>query len=748
MTTTETTEALEPMLQTLPGDSLRQIMWRFGDRFDIQMAVQSTRAVARGVVAQLVAGGARNSHEWTEEKGRMLQAFDESGITAAGLDPAFGGFIEGPRNLALSLVAFELAWVDAGAATSSLASNLALGPIIEKGTDEQKARYMAACAPLQPGEDRVQWRGAFALTEPLPYVGVDTGVLGGKMRVEQWTDGEEPWLRIEKRGRFITNMAVANFVTAAVESDDEQIKGTCMVILREDDEGTFDRGAPTHKLVHQLSSTHDPIFSLKVPAHRIIGGYTIKDGVIVPNFSHGEIIEAVFARTRVPVALMTAAKLLSAVEPVIRYQRSRYRGGRGIDPGSPRYELGIQQKEDALHRLIDVWSAGEAAASLGFATARLFDEFDPLVARRDEIFAEQGIGGGRARLKALRGPRADALELIRLEGMPPGERDEARLAELEAEPLVRFVRLEALAQVLCPACKLWNTGHGANMMREAVSLMGGYGITEDCPGFLGQKWMDAQLEATYEGPESVQRRQLTVTMTQELFLEQYKQWIVDMRVIGGARPETGACALATAMELWLWTLRRLLDAKDADGRKLYQGQRHGVTFTLADALCWLLATRCQILDVMELEARGGDDPSLADANEGSVRFFSDLCHVHVARAAGEVGRLCAELIYGYNRHPVWECDDTGSCLVAEIADALEEAMPGYSAIAESIAGEIEDPHKPPPKAGPCVCLTGTEGFTRRRKKLDGCLTGSRLAKDRAAHAVSQVMIPEALDYPL
>jgi alkylation response protein AidB-like acyl-CoA dehydrogenase len=47
------------------------------------------------------------------------------------------------------------------------------------------------------------------------------------------------------------------------------------------------------------------------------------------------------------------------------------------------------------------------------------------------------------------------------------------------------------------------------MMREAVSLMGGYGITEDCPGFLANKWMDAQLEATYEGPEAVQRRQLT-----------------------------------------------------------------------------------------------------------------------------------------------------------------------------------------------------------------------------------------------
>jgi hypothetical protein len=37
----------------------------------------------------------------------------------------------------------------------------------------------------------------------------------------------------------------------------------------------------------------------------------------------------------------------------------------------------------------------------------------------------------------------------------------------------------------------------------------GYGITEDCPGFLANKWMDAQLEATYEGPEAVQRRHLT-----------------------------------------------------------------------------------------------------------------------------------------------------------------------------------------------------------------------------------------------
>ncbi len=104
-------------------------------------------------------------------------------------------------------------------------------------------------------------------------------------------------------------------------------------------------------------------------------------------------IEAVFRRTRVTVGLMTAAKLLSAVEPVLRYQRTRFRGGDSITPGSPRYELGLQQREDVVHRLVDIWATGEASASLGFATARLFDELDPLEKRKDAIFAAQGVVG-------------------------------------------------------------------------------------------------------------------------------------------------------------------------------------------------------------------------------------------------------------------------------------------------------------------------------------------------------------------
>jgi short/branched chain acyl-CoA dehydrogenase len=730
-------------LRTLPDDNVRQILWRFADRYDLQMLVQSAREAARGPVARLVAQGLRGTHEWTAEKATLLDAFDQSGITAVFMDPEQGGYMAGPKNLALALTAFELAWVDAGAATCSLAGCLALAPIHERGTEEQKAHYMSLAVP-QPGTDYKPLRGAFCLTEPIPYVGVDTGILNGKLRVEKWADGEEPVMRVEKRGRFITNMGFANFVTAAVDSGDDRIKGSCIVIVEETDPGVFDRGTPTRKLVHQLSSTCDPIFNVTVPASRIVGGYTVKDGTIVPNYSHSEVIEAVFKRTRVTVALMTSAKLLSAVEPIIRYQRGRFRGSEQAKAGMLRYELGLQQRQDALHRLAGLWAVGEAGASLGFAAARLCDEMDVLEKQKNEILSSKGVSRGRSELKFFRDVNKSAIELLRQESKSPEKRNGGCYEDLKADPLVNFALKDAVTNVFCPACKLWNTGIGSNAMREALSLMGGYGITEDCPGFLTYKWMDTQLEATYEGPEAVQRRNLSITMTNELFLAQFQTWILDMRRVAEHRPGTGACSLATAMQLWMWTYNHLQVATDADGGALYQSARQGVTFPLADALCWLLAARQQTLDLIELETNGPANPVLAEGLEGTLSFFTDLCHIQAARAAGEVGRICAELVFGYNRHPAWDEEGYKGCYRSDELESLEGLIPGIVSLATDVIGS-NGSH--PVKAGPCASCNGLEGFQRIRTKLDGCLTGAQLAKDRAAEAISKVMIPEALDYP-
>jgi hypothetical protein len=278
--------------------------------------------------------------------------------------------------------------------------------------------------------------------------------------------------------------------------------------------------------------------------------------------------------------------------------------------------------------------------------------------------------------------------------------------------------------------------------------MGGYGVTEDCPGFLGHKWMDAQLEATYEGPEAVQRRQLSVTMTNPLFLAFFERWIGEMRHIASGKPGVGACNLATAMTMWLWTFHYLRDTKDARGQRLFQTNRQGVTFPLADILAALLAVRQQILDVVRLENVAAQNPAIAEEAAGTAPFLRDLARVESAYAAGETGRVCAELVFSFNAHPEWNDETCAACFDAEDLDALEGMIPGIAAAARGASDVIEKGEDHPAKQGPCPDTSKLEGFHRLRRRLDTCLTGAGFAKDRAAKALTKVMIPEALDYPM
>ncbi len=667
-----------PTMKMLPGDEVRQIMWRIAERYDIQMAIAGARSVARGLIAKLVADGQRKTHEWTPEKQSMFDAFDASGVTAATLNADCGGLFEGPRNLAESMLTYEAAWVDNGAATSSFVNALAMGPIAELGTPEQKKRYMTLCAP--GNESGKTWRGSFALTEPLPYVGVDTGVLCGRVSIAEWKDGEEPMIRVEKRGRFITNIAIADYVTIAVNSGDDRIKGSCMVVVEATDPGKFDRGAQTLKCVHQLSNTGDPVIDVVVPASRIIGGYDIVDGKVVPKLGHSEIIAQVFSKTRVGVGVMGAGSLMSAIEPVIRYQRTRFRGAAGVEESSPRYQQGLQMKEDVTERLADVWATAEAASSLGFDISRRFDALELI---QDEAKAK--LGKGREMLKNMKAPMEKAVQLLG-EGKNPLD---------DEDVTVRYVYLQAICNILCPSCKLWNTGHGADVMRQAVTLMGGYGITEDCPGFLFYKWTDMQLDATYEGPEAVQRRQISETMSNPVFLAQLEAWAKELEACPCAA-ENGANALAAGLRLWSWTQAFAKTAKDPNGKKLGASQRHGVVFPLADALAGLMAAKSFHADIKFLAQNGADHPVVGPELEGYLNTFNDLLGTVVADVVGEAVKICTGVVYGFS------------------------------------AATAED------KAAYCAL----------RGALDESLAGTRLAKDRAAKCLTTVMIPEALDYPM
>jgi hypothetical protein len=240
---------------------------------------------------------------------------------------------------------------------------------------------------------------------------------------------------------------------------------------------------------------------------------------------------------------------------------------------------------------LGIWAGGEACASLGFKAARLLDQ----------------------------------IEALRSSGARPD-----------------LVTLESEASVLATACKMWSAGDGSRLMREAVGLMGGSGLTEDCPGDVGNKWIDSQREAIDEYPQGMR---LGTAMANELFLARFRAWIPDLQALAVTHPRLGADVLVIAMEVWLWTFDRL---------------RHTV---LAEALCGILASRAQMLDVAKL---AGD-------SEVPAKFLADLCHIQAINVIGEVSRVCAELVYGGG-------DGSAGLAFADMWILLDGALAGSAAV--------------------------------------------------------------------
>lgn len=188
-------------------------------------------------------------------------------------------------------------------------------------------------------------------------------------------------------------------------------------------------------------------------------------------------------------------------------------------------------------------------------------------------------------------------------------------------------------------------------------------------------------------------------------LEVVPLWIRELRELASKKPETGACTVATALKLWLWTMKHFR-ANDA------------VRAELAQALSPLLSARAFALD---------------SAKDGETQ--RDLSFVYAAHVAASTGATCAELVFGYRRHLAWDAEGCAACYGADELDELECFIPGIASGARSEIDIIESNGSHPKKAGPCVKFDGLDEFLRLRRRLDGCLTGARVAKDRAAAAI-------------
>jgi hypothetical protein len=211
------------------------------------------------------------------------------------------------------------------------------------------------------------------------------------------------------------------------------------------------------------------------------------------------------------------------------------------------------------------------------------------------------------------------------------------------------------------------------------------------------------------------RDRLSAVASDTDFRELLRGWSRELREAAASLPDTGACTVATALELWSWTSRHLLSPAAPEGASTVAGE-------LAEALASLLAARSLALEVAATASGAGE----------SLRV--DLSHAYAARVSAAAGALCAELVFGYRRHLGWNADGCASCYAAGDLDELEALMPGIASGAGSDVIDADGTH--PAKEGPCVRFEGVDAFARLRNRLDGCLTGARISKDRAAAAIA------------
>ena len=255
--------------------------------------------------------------------------------------------------------------------------------------------------------------------------------------------------------------------------------------------------------------------------------------------------------------------------------------------------------------------------------------------------------------------------------------------------------------------------------REAASALDTASQRSGQPEVIADALKAANAIGQGGGSATAARESLHHLIAQRAFADGMAGWIAELRGVAAIAPGSGACTIATASQLWLWTVQHFLRRAD---------RPESVLGELIDNFSMLAAARCQIVETVAAGERG---------------LLLDLCHLHAARTAGVVAALCAELVHGYRRHPAWDVEGCASCFGAEELDELEGLMPGFASSARSQSDVIEADGSHPAKAGPCVRLNDVEGFTRLRAKLDGCLTGSRLAGDRAVAALAESLAATA-----
>jgi len=220
--------------------------------------------------------------EWEEACGfprELYRRWAEAGFIGAGYPEELGGT---PADLFHGIVICEEL---VGGGSSGLAASLgvhaiAIPPIVEFGTDEQKQRFVR---PVLAGEQIA----SLAITEP------DTGSDVARIHTRAVRDGDEYVVNGAKM--FITSGTRADFFTTAVRTGEEGHAGVSVLLIESDRPGVT-VSAPLKKMGWVASDTAEIAFDdVRVPAGNLLasegGGFII----LMHNFAGERLALSVMA---------------------------------------------------------------------------------------------------------------------------------------------------------------------------------------------------------------------------------------------------------------------------------------------------------------------------------------------------------------------------------------------------------------------------------------------------------------------
>ncbi|MDQ3934423.1 MAG: acyl-CoA dehydrogenase family protein [Actinomycetota bacterium] len=296
--------------------------------------LEGIRAMVQGRIAPRAAEIDRTG-EYPWDVRKLLAEHD---VLALPFEEEYGG--TGTGTLMLQMAVEEIAKACASSSLILMVHELGTLPIRLFGTDEQKDRFLPACASgeLSP---------AFALSEP------EAGSDPASMRTTAVRDGDE-WV-INGQKNWITNATIADFYVVFAKTDRESNRISAFIV--EKDREGFDPGQLEHKLGIKGSPTGSPSFTdVRVPAENLLG-----------EENRGlRVALATLERTRLGAAAQAVGIAQGATDYANQYAKER------IAFGEP-----INRKQGIQFKLADMETKTAAARELLYRACAAADRDEP-----------------------------------------------------------------------------------------------------------------------------------------------------------------------------------------------------------------------------------------------------------------------------------------------------------------------------------------------------------------------------------